>query len=142
MVVAVVYFFAAVGAAFVFGRMLDRQLNGPRLRAAWADGLTAEARCTGVRAEEVQDADGAPFVRTRPTLEFRTADGRTVSFEERQARAEPAEGDVLTVYYSARDPQVATIRAPSFAMLRLRALVTGAGAVLAAVMATVLVLVL
>ncbi|MFF4096467.1 DUF3592 domain-containing protein [Streptomyces sp. NPDC001834] len=142
MVISVVYFVVALGAAVAFGRALDRQLHGPGLRAAWADGLTAEARCTRVRTEERQDADAVPFVHTLPTLEFRTADGRTVAFEERRGRVELAEGDVLTVYYNARDPQAATTRAPSFGMLHLRALVTGAGAVLAAVTATVLALVL
>ncbi|MEU3655595.1 DUF3592 domain-containing protein [Streptomyces sp. NPDC032161] len=142
MVVAVVYFLAALGAAAAFAGGLDRQLHGPRLRAAWKDGLTADARCTRVRTEEAQDADGVPFVRVCPTLEFRTADGRTVSFEERQGRTEPAEGDFLTVHYSAHDPLTATTRSPSFGMLHLRALVTGAGAVFAAVTATVLALVL
>jgi len=141
-VVAVVYFVLAVGAATAFGRVLDRQLGAPQLRAAWADGLTAEARCTGVRTEEVQDADGVPFVRTYPTLEFRTADGGTVVFEELRGRVDPAEGDVVTVYYGAHDPQAATTRAPSFAMRRAGVLVAGAGALFAAITATVLALVL
>ncbi len=142
MVIAVVYFVLAAGAAAVFGRMLDRQLGAPRLRAAWAGGLTAEARCTGVRTEEGQDADGVPFVRTCPTLEFRTADGRAVAFEELRDRVGAAEGDVVTVYYGAHDPQAATTRAPSFAMRHAGALVTGAGALFAVVTATVLALVL
>ena len=141
-VIAAVYFVLAVGAATAFGRVLDRQLGAPQLRVAWADGLTAEACCTGVRTEERQDADGVPFVHTHPTLEFRTADGRTVAFEESRDRVGAAEGDIVTVYYNAHDPQAATTRAPSFAMRHAGALVTGAGALFAAVTATVLALVL
>ncbi|MFI9626022.1 DUF3592 domain-containing protein [Streptomyces sp. NPDC052042] len=134
------YFIVSVSAVAVFGTHLDRQLQGPRLRAAWAGGLTSEARCTGVRTEEGQDADGVPMVRTHPTLEFRASDGRAVTFEERRERAELAVGDVVTVYYSAQDPQAATLRAPSVFMRHTRALVIGTGAVVAAVTATVLAL--
>ncbi|MFF8916504.1 DUF3592 domain-containing protein [Streptomyces sp. NPDC015032] len=142
MVIAIVYFVVAVGAAVFYGGILDRQLQGPRLRAAWADGLTAEARCTAVRTEEGQDAEGVPVVHTYPTLEFRTADGRTVSFEERQARSAAAEGEFLTVYYDARNPEAATTRAPSFLPRHARAVTAAVGSVLAAVTATVLALVL
>ncbi|MFB7915715.1 DUF3592 domain-containing protein [Streptomyces sp. NPDC056061] len=138
MVIALVYFVVSAGAAVAFGRALDRQLQGPRLRAAWADGLTAEARCTRVRTEEVQDAEGVPVVQTHPTLEFRTSEGRTVVFEERQARLTPAEGDLLTVYYAAADPENATTRAPSFGVRHTSTLVAGAGAALAAVTAAAL----
>ncbi|MEU9094420.1 hypothetical protein [Streptomyces sp. NPDC048428] len=68
MAVAVVYFVVALAAAVTFGGTLDRQLHGPRLRAAW-DGLTAEARCTGVRTEEITDVEGVPMVVSHATLE-------------------------------------------------------------------------
>ncbi|MGW1652353.1 DUF3592 domain-containing protein [Streptomyces atratus] len=138
MVIAVVYLVVAVGAAVFYGGILDRQLQGPRLRAAWADGLTAEARCTGLRSEEAQDAEGAPVVHTHPTLEFRTADGRAVSFEERRARLTVAEGEFMTVYYSAQNPESATTLAPSFAPRHARALTTAVGSAFALVTATVL----
>jgi hypothetical protein len=138
MVVAAVYFVVAVGAAVMSGRSLDRQLQGPRLRAAWADGLTAEARCTSVRAEETQDAEGGSVLYAHPTLQFRTGDGRTVDFEERQSRLTPAEGDVVTVYYSAANPKDATTRAPSFGMRHARTVMTGAGVVFAAISAVVI----
>ncbi|MFF2324626.1 MULTISPECIES: DUF3592 domain-containing protein [unclassified Streptomyces] len=142
MVIAVVYFVVAVGAAVFFGRALDRQVQGPRLRAAWAEGLTAEARCVSVRTEEVEDADGVPFVRVHLTLEFRTADGRTVSFEEHQARPGPAEGDFVTVHYSAQSPEAATTRPPAFAPRHLRALITVVGGAFALATAAVLAAVL
>ncbi|WP_405715487.1 MULTISPECIES: DUF3592 domain-containing protein [unclassified Streptomyces] len=139
-VVAAVYFVVAVGAAMVSGRNLDRHLQGPRLRAAWAEGLTAEARCTAVRTEEAQDAEGGSVLHVHPTLEFRTGDGRTVVFEERQSRSAPAEGDFVTVHYSAANPEDATTRAPSFGMRHARTVITAAGcffALLSAVIITV-----
>ncbi|MFF9348795.1 DUF3592 domain-containing protein [Streptomyces sp. NPDC014734] len=138
MVIALVYFVASTGAAVAYGRALDRQLEAPRLRAAWAEGLTAEARCTRLRTEEIQDVEGVPIVQTHPTLEFRTADGRTVAFEERQARLSLAEGDLQTVYYSARNPEDATTRAPSFGLRHVKVLVAAVGGVVAAVTATAL----
>jgi hypothetical protein len=137
-VVAAVYFVVAVGAAVMSGRNLDRHLQGPRLRAAWAEGLTAEARCIAVRTEEAQDSEGGFTQYTRPTLEFRTADGRTVAFEERQSRLVPAEGDFVTVHYSAADPEGATTRAPSFGMRHARTVITAAGMVFAAISAVVI----
>ncbi|MER5360603.1 DUF3592 domain-containing protein [Streptomyces sp. NPDC002785] len=138
MIVAAVYFVAAVGAAVMSGRGLDRNLQGPRLRAAWAEGLTAEARCTALRTEEAQDSEGGSTQYTHPTLEFRTADGRTVDFEERQSRIVPAEGDFVTVYYSAANPEGATTRAPSFGMRHARAVITAAGCFFALVSAVVI----
>ncbi|WP_406491747.1 DUF3592 domain-containing protein [Streptomyces sp. NBC_00846] len=142
MIIAVVYLVVAVGVAVFYGGILDRRLQGPRLRAAWADGLTAVARCTVLRREEGQDAEGVPVVRGYATLEFHTADGRTVSFEERQARLTPAEGEYLTVYYSARNPEAATTRAPSFVPRHTRALTAAVGSAFAVVSATVLAMVL
>ncbi|MFF3731657.1 DUF3592 domain-containing protein [Streptomyces sp. NPDC002476] len=141
MIVAAVYFVVAVAAAVMFGRNLDRHLQGPRLRAIWAGGRTAEARCTGVRTEEAQDAEGGFVLHAHPTLEFRTGDGRTVSFEERQSRPAPAQGDVVTVYYGAENPQDATTRAPSFGIRHARTLVTGVGGAFALVTAVVVALV-
>ncbi|WP_326767044.1 DUF3592 domain-containing protein [Streptomyces sp. NBC_01591] len=138
MVIAAVYFVIAVGAAVVSGRNLDRHLQGPRLRAAWAEGLTAEARCTAVRTEEAQDAEGGFVLHAHPTLEFRTGDGRTVSFEERQSRLTPAEGDFVTVYYGAANPQDATTRAPSFGMRHARTVITAAGCFFALISAVVI----
>ncbi|MFJ6011206.1 DUF3592 domain-containing protein [Streptomyces sp. NPDC092952] len=123
--IAAVYFVLSVGATMMFRKHADRLIDGPRLRAIWAEGLTAEARCTGIRVEEGQDAEGGFVVHRHPTLEFRTDDGRTVSFEERQGRLSPAVGDVVTVHYSAADPEGATTRGPSFVMLHLRGLVLG-----------------
>ncbi|MFJ8850805.1 DUF3592 domain-containing protein [Streptomyces sp. NPDC102437] len=137
-VVAAVYFVVAAGAAVVSGRNLDRHLQGPRLRAAWAEGLTAEARCTAVRTEEAQDAEGGYVLHTHPTLEFRTGDGRTVSFEERQSRLVPAEGDFVTVHYSAANPEDATTRAPSFGMRHARTVITAAGCSFALLSAVVI----
>ncbi|MGW2177080.1 DUF3592 domain-containing protein [Streptomyces sp. NPDC001732] len=137
-VAAAVYFVLAVGAAVMFGRSLDRQLQGPRLRAVWAEGLTAEARCTAVRAEEAQDAEGGFVVHKYPTLEFRTGDGRTVVFEDRQSRLDPAVGDFVTVHYGAADPEDVTSRTPSFGVLHARAVVTGVGSVFALITAIVL----
>ncbi|MGY3684649.1 DUF3592 domain-containing protein [Streptomyces sp. TE33382] len=142
MVIAVVYLVVSLSASVIYGRILDRQLKGPQLRAVWAEGLTAEARCTAVRTEEGQDAEGGFVTHQYPMLEFRTADGRTVSIEERQSRHAPAEGKSVTVYYSAGNPDGATTRAASFGMLHARALITGVGAVLAVVTAAVLALVL
>ncbi|MES9555598.1 MULTISPECIES: DUF3592 domain-containing protein [unclassified Streptomyces] len=141
MVIAAVYFVIAVGAAVMSGKSLDRNLQGPRLRAAWAEGLTAEARCVSLRTEEVQSSEGGPVVYTHPTLEFRTGDGHTVSFEERQSRLTPARGDSVTVYYSAANPKDATTRAPSFGMRHARTLITGAGSFFALVSAVVIALV-
>ncbi|MDK0521287.1 DUF3592 domain-containing protein [Streptomyces sp. ML-6] len=142
-VLAAVYFVLAVGAAVMFGKSTDRLLQGPRLRALWAEGLTAEARCTAVRAEEAQDAEGGFVVHKYPTLEFRTADGRTVVFEERQSRIEPAVGEFVTVHYGAADPEGnATTRTPSFFVLHARAVITGVGSVFALITAVVLALVL
>ncbi|MGW2085646.1 DUF3592 domain-containing protein [Streptomyces sp. NPDC001880] len=141
MVIAAAYFVLAVGAAVMFGRNLDRQLQGPRLRVAWAEGLTAEARCISLRTEEVQSPEGGPLAYTHPTLEFRTDDGRTVSFEERQSRLTPALGDFVTVYYGAANPEDATTRAPSFGMRHAKALITGAGSFFALVTAVVIALV-
>jgi hypothetical protein len=141
-IIAAVYLVVAVGASLFYGRVLDRQLEGPRLRAAWASGLTAEARCTSLRTEETQDAEGAPVVHVHPTLEFRTADGRTVSFEERQARLTPAEGDYLTVYYDPRNPEDATARPPSFGPRRARVVAPVVGSAFAVATAAVLAAVL
>ncbi|MGW2106767.1 DUF3592 domain-containing protein [Streptomyces sp. NPDC001948] len=137
-VVAAVYFVVAAGAAVMFGRTLDRQLQGPRLRAAWAEGLTAEARCVSLRTEEVQSPEGGPLAYTHPTLEFRTDDGRTVGFEERQSRLTPARGDFVTVHYSAANPEDATTRAPSFGMRHARAVITAAGCSFALLSAVVI----
>ncbi|MEV5603560.1 DUF3592 domain-containing protein [Streptomyces sp. NPDC052299] len=137
MVIAVVYFVIATAAAVSLARSLDRQMEGPRLRAAWA-GRTAEARCTGVRAEEAQDADGMPVTQTRPTLEFRTESGRTVTFEERRRRLDVVEGDVVTVYYAEDAPGDATAQVPSFGTRRARELVAGVGCAFALVTAAVL----
>ncbi|HEY9328630.1 MAG TPA: DUF3592 domain-containing protein [Streptomyces sp.] len=141
MAVAVVYFFVALGAALFFGRSLDQQLQGPRLRSAW-DGLTAEARCTGVRTEEIQDPEGAPMTQHHHTLEFRTPDGRTVSFEERQARLDVKSGEFVTVYYAEDAPDSATARTPSFVPRHIRVLVPAVGGVIALVTAVVLAAVL
>ncbi|MEV5680390.1 MULTISPECIES: DUF3592 domain-containing protein [unclassified Streptomyces] len=140
MVIAVVFLVVSLGASVIYGRLLDRQLKGPQLRAAWAEGHTAEARCTAVRTEEGQDAEGGFVTYEYPTLEFRTADGRTISIEERQSRHVPAEGEFVTVHYSARNPEGATTRAASFGMLHARALITGVGAVLAVAIASALAL--
>ncbi|MFD7530258.1 DUF3592 domain-containing protein [Streptomyces sp. NPDC059849] len=140
-IIAAAYFVLAVGAAVTLGKNMDRQLQGPRLRAAWAEGLTAEARCVSLRTEEVQSPEGGPLVHTHPTLEFRTADGHTVSFEERQSRLTPAPGDSVTVYYDAANPKDATTRAPSFGMRHARTLISGAGSFFALVSAVVIALV-
>ncbi|MFJ2089466.1 DUF3592 domain-containing protein [Streptomyces sp. NPDC087901] len=137
MAIAVVYFVVALAAAVTFGGTLDRQLQGPRLRAAW-DGLTAEARCTGVRTEEITDVEGVQMVVSHATPEFRTADGRTVTFEERQAQLDVKPGGFVTVHYGERDPDSATARTPSFVPRHIRALVTGVGGVLALATAAVL----
>ncbi|WP_406457601.1 DUF3592 domain-containing protein [Streptomyces sp. NBC_00876] len=140
-VVAVVYFFVALTGAVIFARALDRQLQGPRLRAAW-DGLTAEAKCTAVRSEEMTDAEGVPMVLSHATLSFRTADGRTVEFEERQARLDVKTGEFVTVHYSELDPESATARTPSFVPRHIRALAAGVGGVLALVTSAALAMVL
>ncbi|MFE9816245.1 DUF3592 domain-containing protein [Streptomyces sp. NPDC005773] len=137
MAVAVVYFLVALSAAVFFGRALDRQLQGPRLRSAW-DGLTAEARCTGVRTEEIQDPEGVPVTQSHHMLEFRTTGGRTVSFEERQARLDVQRGEFVTVYYAEDAPDSATARTPSFAPRHIRVLVPAVGGVIALVTAVVL----
>ncbi|MFG2626782.1 hypothetical protein [Streptomyces sp. NPDC048473] len=68
---------------------------------------------------------------TPTPLEFRTADGRTVSFEERRARLTVAEDEFLTVYYNAQNPESATTRAPSFVPRHARALTTAVGSAFA-----------
>ncbi|WUT00591.1 DUF3592 domain-containing protein [Streptomyces sp. NBC_00708] len=137
MVIAAVYFVIATAAAVSLARSLDRQMEGPRLRAAWA-GRTAEARCTGVRAEETQDADGIPVTVSHATLEFRTEAGRTVAFEERRRQLDVAEGDLVTVYYAEGAPGDATAQAPAFGTRRARELVAGLGCAFALVTAVVL----
>ncbi|MFF5336223.1 DUF3592 domain-containing protein [Streptomyces sp. NPDC013181] len=137
MVIAAVYFVVASVAAVSLARSLDRQLEGPRLRAAWA-GRTAEARCTGVRTEQAPDADGVPTEVTLPTLEFRTESGRTVAFEERRSRLDVAEGDAVTVYYAEDAPEEATARVPTLGVRRARELVAGVGCGFALVTAAVL----
>ncbi|WP_405939934.1 DUF3592 domain-containing protein [Streptomyces sp. NBC_00726] len=137
MVIAAVYFVIAVSAAVSLARSLDRQMEGPRLRAAWA-GRTAEARCTGVRTEEAQDAEGVLVTQSHPTLEFRTETGRTVAFEERRRRLDVVEGDFVTVYYAEDAPEGATAQAPSFGTRRAREVVAGVGCVFALVTAAIL----
>ncbi|MEU2248699.1 DUF3592 domain-containing protein [Streptomyces sp. NPDC019224] len=141
MVIAAVYFVIAAAGSVTFARMLDRQLEGPRLRAAWA-GRTAEARCTGVRTEEARDAEGAPMSLAHVTLEFRTDTGRTVAFEEFRRRLDVTEGDFVTVYYAADAPEAATARTPAFGPRRARELVTGVGCAFALVTAGILAAVL
>ncbi|WP_346764969.1 DUF3592 domain-containing protein [Streptomyces sp. A1277] len=107
------------------------------MRAAWA-GRTAEARCTAVRTEDAVDAEGVPISLSHPTLEFRTADGRTVAFEERRRQLDVAGGGFVTVYYVEDAPEAATARTPSFLVRRARGLTAGLGCVLALVTAGVL----
>ncbi|WP_405762963.1 DUF3592 domain-containing protein [Streptomyces sp. NBC_01420] len=137
MVIAAVYFVIAATAVVSLARSLDRQMEGPRLRAAWA-GRTAEARCTDVRTEEVQDADGIPVTVSHATLEFRTESGRTVAFEERRRQLDAAEGDLVTVYYAEDAPEGATAQAPTFGTRRARGLVAGLGCAFALATAAVL----
>ncbi|WP_329030123.1 DUF3592 domain-containing protein [Streptomyces sp. NBC_01423] len=137
MVIAAVYFVIATSAVVSLARSLDRQMEGPRLRAAWA-GRTAEARCTDVRTEEVQDADGIPVTVSHATLEFRTEAGRTVAFEERRRQLDAAEGDLVTVYYAEDAPEGATAQAPTFGTRRARELVAGLGCAFALATAAVL----
>ncbi|MGW1225032.1 DUF3592 domain-containing protein [Streptomyces sp. NPDC001478] len=137
MVIALVYFVVAMAGTLSFARSMDRQLESPRLRAAW-DGRTAEARCTSVRTEETQDAEGVPTTVSRVTLEFTAADGRTVSIEERRTRLAPEEGDFVTVYYAEDAPDEATARTPSFGLRHARAVITAFGSFFAVVGAVVL----
>ncbi|MGC4950128.1 DUF3592 domain-containing protein [Streptomyces sp. DT224] len=137
MVIAVVYFVIATSAVVSLARSLDRQMEGPRLRAAWA-GRTAEARCTEVRMEETQDADGVPVTQSHPTLEFRTESGRTVAFEERRRRLDVTEGDFVTVYYAEDAPGDATAQAPTFGVRRAREVLAGSGCAFALVTAAIL----
>ncbi|MFE7579143.1 DUF3592 domain-containing protein [Streptomyces sp. NPDC057521] len=137
MVIAAVYFVIAVSAAVSLARSLDRQMEGPRLRAAWA-GRTAEARCTGVRTEEAQDAEGVLITQSHAILEFLTEAGRTISFEERRRQLDVAEGDFVTVYYAEGAPEGATAQAPGFGTRRARELVAGLGCAFALVTAAVL----
>ncbi|WP_393062885.1 hypothetical protein [Streptomyces sp. LN549] len=82
MVVADVRFVVALTAAVTFGRTLPApgaatagSLGRPHGRGAvYGGGYGGDHGCRGV-----------PMTVSRPTLEFRTLDGRTVSFEERQA---------------------------------------------------------
>ncbi|WLQ37634.1 DUF3592 domain-containing protein [Streptomyces castrisilvae] len=134
MVIAAVYFVLAVAGAVNFARIVDRQSQGPRLRAAWA-GRSAEARCTAVRTEETVDVEGVPITHSQPTLSFRTADGRAISFEERQRPLDVSVGDIVTVYYAEDAPEDATARTPSFGARRVRELTAGLGCVLALVSA-------
>ncbi|MEU5820149.1 DUF3592 domain-containing protein [Streptomyces sp. NPDC047803] len=140
MVIAAVYFVVATAAAVGLARSLDRQMEGPRLRAAWA-GRTAEARCTGGRTEEAQDADGTPVAVSHATLEFRRKAGRTVAFGERRRQLDVADGGLVTVCYAEDAPEGATAQAPTFGTRRARELVAGLGcafAPAAAVLAGVL----
>ncbi|MGC0211125.1 hypothetical protein [Streptomyces levis] len=81
-----------------------------RIRGAWNSGLTAEGRCLGVYATP----GGAS---TRPALrhvyEFITHDGRVITFEEDGGPGTTAEGDYVTVHYTAGRRIVATALAPS-----------------------------
>ncbi|MFF8671959.1 hypothetical protein [Streptomyces sp. NPDC015242] len=76
-----------------------------RIRGAWGSGLTAEARCLG--------AYPAGRGGLHHVYEFITHDGRVITFEEGGGPGTTAEGDYVTVHYTAGRRIVATAQAPS-----------------------------
>ncbi|MFJ7078069.1 DUF3592 domain-containing protein [Streptomyces sp. NPDC098781] len=78
------------------------------VRGAWNSGLTAEARC--MRAYAMTRNDNT---RLHHVYEFTAHDGRTVRFEEKDGPATRVEGDFVTVFYVAQQPERATVRPPA-----------------------------
>ncbi|MFE6523408.1 hypothetical protein [Streptomyces sp. NPDC057794] len=76
-----------------------------RIRGAWDSGLTVEARCLG--------AYPAGRGGLHHVYEFVTHDGRVITFEEDGGPGTTAEGDYVTVHYTAGRRIVATAQAPS-----------------------------
>ncbi|MFG1670702.1 DUF3592 domain-containing protein [Streptomyces sp. Y7] len=78
------------------------------VRAAWNSGLTAEARCVRMFVKRHSE--------DRSTLhhiyEFTARDGRAVRFEEKDGPETTLQGDIVTVFYTAEDPERATVRPP------------------------------
>lgn len=97
--------------AFAAVKILRRSLE---LRRAWNSGLTAEARCLRTYTT-TSGGGGDTSVSTtlHHVYEFRTAEGRTVRFEERNGPSTVVEGDIVTVHYTAERPEKATAHAPS-----------------------------
>jgi hypothetical protein len=108
------FFFYAVPlviiAVIVVGavKLVDRDRQ---LRAAWASGLVAEARC--VRSYTTTSGhDDRTSTTLHHVYEFVTRDGRTVRFEEAGGPGTIIEGDIVSVHYIAERPEQATARPP------------------------------
>ncbi|WP_432031926.1 DUF3592 domain-containing protein [Streptomyces antibioticus] len=98
--------FALVGVFAVVNR-------SRRVSRAWNSGLTAEARC--LRTYTTTSGGGDRMVHTtlHHVYEFAARDGRAVRFEETGGPGTILEGDVVTVHYTAEDPEHATARRPA-----------------------------
>ncbi|MFI1165276.1 DUF3592 domain-containing protein [Streptomyces sp. NPDC020801] len=84
-----------------------------QIRTAWGSGLTADARC--LRTYTTTSGGGETSVSTtrHHVYEFTTREGRGVRFEERNGPATTVEGDIVTVHYTAEQPERATAHAPA-----------------------------
>lgn len=140
MLIAVLYLLLAWTGAGWFGLLRQRRIR--RLTAAWDSGHTARARCVSARPVEVQDADGAAVTVVHHLLEFTAADGRVISYEERDAPDSLARGDLVTVHYDPGAPEQATVLADSFWRRYQAVVLSGVMATTALATAVVLALVL
>jgi ABC-type Fe3+ transport system permease subunit len=111
-----VFFYAVPGlimavALFMATKVIRRSLE---LRSAWNSGLTAEARC--LRSYTTTSGGGGDTSVTTTlhhVYEFTTREGRTVRFEEGDGPSTIIEGDIVTVHYTAENPEKATAHEPS-----------------------------
>ncbi|MFE2421537.1 DUF3592 domain-containing protein [Streptomyces hokutonensis] len=94
--------------------------------SAWSSGLTAEARCLRTYTTASGGEDTMVSTTLHHVYEFTTREGRTVRFEEGNGPGTTLEGDFVTVYYAADNPERATAHAPARGKL-----VAGTGCVLA-----------
>ncbi len=103
----IIPFFIAGVAVFIAATVVQRARARSR---AW-DGLVAEARCLRVHTS-VRGGERTSTLH-HYLLEFTTADGRTVRFEEVGASRLIVEGDIVPVHYDPEDPEKATADRPS-----------------------------
>ncbi|WP_415952254.1 DUF3592 domain-containing protein [Streptomyces sp. KLOTTS4A1] len=86
-----------------------------RMRAAWASGLTARARC--LRTYATTRGGNNRTTTQHHVYEFVARDGRPVRFEEADGPAMTVEGDIVTVHYTAEHPEHATACPPRSGLL-------------------------
>ncbi|MFD3583388.1 DUF3592 domain-containing protein [Streptomyces sp. NPDC058683] len=110
-------FFYIIPGIFVVGGVYGviRTVKRSRqISRTWRHGRTAEARC--LRSYTTTSGGGGDTSVTTTlhhVYEFRTAEGRTVRFDEGNARPTVLEGDFVTVYYLPENPEKATAQPPA-----------------------------